>query len=486
MKKQHIILLLSVFICGACTMIIELTGSRILAPFFGTSMYIWASLIGIILGSMALGYYIGGKIADESPSIERYSNIISLGALCIAIMGIIKTPLLAVINMLNMPLIAAGLLSATILFAVPALILAMVSPYAVKLTLTSLDTTGSTMGSLYSMSTFGSIVGTFLAGFVLIPLLGNTIIVGVVSLLLVIIAILLTPKYNLWKKITLSALIILFFFILKPIGLSSVNANIVYEGETEYTSVAIADSEDVRYFKMGVAYESGMYLNGSDELVFDYAKYYDLAEHFNPSMKDAMILGGAGYSYPKYYLNKHPNNTMDVVEIDPKVTKIAQEYFNLDVNNPRLGIIHKDGRSFLNQNTKKYDAIFGDAFKSSTPPYELVTVESHRKILESLDDNGVYIMNLISAAQGKDAKMLEAVYATLREVFPQVFVYLTHPDTPEVKQNVMLVALNSPYAPSLTSTDANFNALLQTLYTGVIAEREPFTDDHSPTEFYSL
>ena len=134
------------------------------------------------------------------------------------------------------------------------------------------------------------------------------------------------------------------------------------------------------------------------------------------------MLGGAGYSFPKDYLTKYPNATLDVVEIDPGVTALAKKYFALE-DHPNLTIYHEDARVFLNQNTKKYDAILGDAFSSwYLVPYQLTTEEAIRRQYDSLSLSGAVILNIVSSIEGEMGEFLRAEYKTYKKVFPQVYL----------------------------------------------------------------
>lgn len=173
MKISKYLLEIVVFVCGAVVMIFELVGSRVLGPYFGTSIVVWTSLIGIILGSLSLGYYLGGKIADKKSSFKGLSLIIFFAAISIGLTVIIKDFWLFVLQNSFTDIRTSSVLASLSLFLPASVFLGMVSPYAVKLKLKNLNTSASTVGTLYAISTIGSIFGTFLSGFYLIPHFGT-------------------------------------------------------------------------------------------------------------------------------------------------------------------------------------------------------------------------------------------------------------------------------------------------------------------------
>ena len=198
-------------------------------------------------------------------------------------------------------------------------------------------------------------------------------------------------------------------------------------------------------------YESATFTDESkvNELVFDYTKFYDLMFNANIEINNTLLIGGAGYSYPKYYISHYPNKTMDVVEIDNKITEIAKKYFFLDKlikdydleNNQRLNLINEDGRVYLNNNAKKYDAILNDAFSGSSPAKTLTTIENVRNVKKSLSKNGVYLTNIISSLEGKNSKFIQAEVNTLKHVFKNVYVIpCNYQNDLEKTQNNMVIA----------------------------------------------
>ena len=195
-----------------------------------------------------------------------------------------------------------------------------------------------------------------------------------------------------------------------------------------YNYIDLKTNQPVKIMGINNENHSSMFLH-SDELVNEHTKYYHLAKHFNPDFKTALMFGGAGYSYPKDFLLKYPSATIDVVEIDPKITELAKKYFKLKTN-PRLTIYHEDGRVYINKTREKYDVIFGDAFSSRySIPYQLTTKEAVQKEYDILNDNGLVILNVISALDGEKGEFLRAEYATYKKNFSaSLFISGQQPD----------------------------------------------------------
>lgn len=478
-----------VFVCGAVVMIFELVGSRILGPYFGTSIFIWTSIMGIILGSLSLGYYLGGKIADRKPSEGFLSLVIFLAAFSIILTYSIKDMILGVLQFYIMDIRVGSVLGSIVLFLPTSLLLGFVSPYAVKLKLNNLNISGSTVGNLYAISTTGSIVGTFLSGFYLIPKFGTNKLLIILSVVLILVSLLLSLKKYLEAKLIVAGitiLIVINFSFLTEASIKRIDVDTPYNRVWIYDYV---DRDTNRLTKiMGINNEnhSSMYLDDNDELVNEYTKYYDLAKHFKPDFKETLMLGGAGYSYPKSFLNKYEDATIDVVEIDPKITELAKKYFNLK-DDKRLAIYHEDARVYLNKTDKKYDVIFGDAFSSRhSLPYHLTTVETVKRKHDILNDDGVVILNIISSIDGDQGRFLRAEYKTYKSVFPQVYLFpVQFPKDKTAVQNVILVALKSQSKYQITSKDSSINEYLSHLWILGVEEDMPIlTDDYAPVDSY--
>jgi len=493
-KLAKIALEITVFVCGALVMVYEIIGSRILSPFIGTSTYVWTSLIGVILAALSLGYWLGGKVADRKPDIKILASVIFLASGAVAGTIFFKDIFLSFIAQSPMILEIKSVVAALILFAPASVFLGFVTPYAVKLKMLSLEDSGKTVGRLYALSTVGSILGTFLAGFVLIPFVGSTRTLYLISFSLIGISILLAPFAL--SKINLTIIILLIFGIVATEAQRFIllKKNDLHDIDTEYNRVQIfkitdeATGRPMRALAIDpYIIQSKMFLDG-DELASEYAKYYHLVRHFKPDFQKTLLIGGAGYSFPKDYLKVYPDKQIEVVEIDPQMTEIAKKYFNLH-ENPNLKIVHEDGRIFLNRGeAEKYDAVFLDAFSSLfNVPFHLTTIEAVSEINRVLKPDGVVIFNLGGAISGKKSRFLQSEIATYRAVFPQVLLFKVRPErADEEVQNLIIVALKTKNPVSLESDDAENSRLLKNIYNQKLNLETPvLTDDIAPVEYYN-
>lgn len=480
---------IAVFVSGAVVMIFELVGSRLLAPYLGSSLITWTSIIGIILASLSFGYWYGGILADREPKEHRLAFILFVAGVLILTVLPINKPLLAFLSSIDWSLQVKSLLASLWLFAPTSVALGMVSPYAVKLRLSSLGSAGKSVGLLYSISTIGSLVGTFSAGFYLVPFFGTLKIVAMLGIVLIILALWLYVADSFNKKMIPK----FFIFTCLLFGLSywftRPQADMI-DLDTAYSRIWIYDSlwgearEEVKIMRQDSGYSSAMFLN-KDDLVFDYTKYYRLAEYFNPALNKALMIGGAAYSYPKDFLKSYPRAELTVAEIDPAVTKLAKKYFRLE-DDPRLIIKHADGRVWLNNAKDKYDAIYVDAFASSfSIPFQLTTKETAQRESDILNDEGVVIVNVVSSVTGPKGKLARSMYATYKQVFPQVYLFpVEDVNQSGAMQNVMLVALKAKIKPDLNPVDSPFKESLSHLWTEPIEDEPILTDNWAPVDYF--
>ncbi len=493
-KPPRFVLESIVFVCGALVMIYEIIGSRILSPYIGASTYVWTSLIGVILAALSLGYWLGGKTADRRPEIKILAFVLFLAGGAVALTILTKDLLLALLAGIVIGLEIKSVIAAVLLFAPASVLLGFVTPYAVKLKMSSLADSGKTVGRLYALSTVGSILGTFLAGFFLIPFVGSTRTLYIIGATLIGLSVLLAPFVLSQTNIGVLVLFVLGVSVSEAKIYYLRQANDLYDFDTEYSRVQIFNTVELKTKRPLRALvndpyfiQSGMFLD-SDELAFEYAKYYHLIRFFKPDFETVLMIGGAGFSFPKDYLAKYPNARISVVEIDPQMTEIAKEFFRLK-ENPRLNIIHEDGRIFLNHSeAEKYDAVLMDAFGSMfSVPFQLTTVEAVREINKTLKPNGVVIFNLGGAITGDSSRFLQAELATYRKIFPRVYLFKVNADySDERLQNLIIVASKNENAAALQSDDAEISNLLNHVYeSNLDTKTEPLTDDLAPVEFYN-
>jgi spermidine synthase len=460
-------------------MAIEMAASRIFAPFFGTSLIVWASIIGVILGAMSLGSFFGGYIADKYDKHKKIiGNILSISALCIVFIAVIKNLLLSSLIHSNIIMV---IMASILLFAPISALLCMITPIVLKILAINHDALGKTSGRLSAISTLGSIAGVFITSFVLIPLIGNAVT-------LIILAVILSAASFIFhrKLLQITAAVLSILLVFYPISAKYVFKNSVIEIDTLYGNYIITDNGSLVQLRSAQGIQSEKIKGDNTTLLSRYAQYYDLAFHFNEQTTDALCIGGAGFVYPQYFVEVYGNTNIDVVEIDPAMIKIAKKYFGLQLSD-RLTAITKDGRSFLNKNTKKYDAIFGDAFNNLTPPYELLTIEATQKIYSALNDSGVYILNIISGETGQYEKVLKSVFATIAAVFGEdcVSAYRADLDWENLSKtmisNKVIIATKKPQI-NLTNEDSYLNGMLSARFTVEYNNYSVLTDDRASVD----
>lgn len=481
-----------VFLSGALVMTYEIVGARIVAPYLGSSTYIWTSLIGVILGALSLGYWIGGRMADKRPQLGVLSAAVFAAGGLVSLTILVKSVFLGSIAQSPLPLEILAIITSLTLFAPASVALGFVIPYATKLRLGSLDDTGRTVGRLYALSTLGSILGTFAAGFFLIPFVGSTRTLYLVAGALFALAFLISPVIAERKNI---GAIVLFVV---AIGGSELEAAYlrsvgVVEFDSEYNRIRILETKDSRtgmpMTAMVIdpfAIQSAKFLE-SNELVLEYTKFFRLVRHYRPDHRTALMIGGAGYSFPQELLREFPEAAVDVVEIDPAMTEAAKQHFGLRPD-PRLRIFHEDGRRFINRaSAESYDAVFIDAFGTLfSVPFHLTTVEAVGEIERLLADDGVVIVNIGSALNGPADGFLASTLATYRSVFPFVEVFKVDGELEAGKvQNFIIVARKTePEFPAEPHPQVQ-PLLANKLMNEKIQAGQILTDELAPVELFA-
>ena len=494
MRSKNFLLELTVFVCGALVMIYEITGSRLLSPYIGTSTYVWTSLIGVILAALSLGYWLGGKSADRNPDLKILAAVIFGAGGLVSVTILLKDLILAFIAQAAFGLEIKSVVAAILLFAPASVLLGFVTPYAVKLKMAKFEDAGKTVGRLYALSTVGSIFGTFAAGFFLIPFVGSVRTLYLIGAVLIGLSILLAPFALTRTNITTLIMFVFGIITSEALIFAQYKINDLRDIDTEYSRIQIFKTTDnktgrpIRAIATDPYFiQSAMYLD-SDELALKYAPYYHLIAHFKPDFRNTLLVGGAGYTFPRDYLKKYPNAEIETIEIDAQMTEIAKKFFKLE-DDPRLKITHEDGRIFLNNAPDaKYDAVLMDAFGTLfSVPYHLTTREAVAQISRVLTEDGVVIFNLGGAIEGKGSGFLKAELATYKSVFPQVYLFKVNADySNDQFQNFIIIALKEKNSATLSSDDPEFSALLANRYqNNITLDKNILTDDLAPVEYYN-
>ena len=476
-------------------MVMELAGSRIVAPFFGTSLIVWTSLIGVIMASLCLGNYLGGRLADRRPNRAVLGRILLGAALTIALTGVSSNFLLTFLERARLNIYVSSVVSAILIFALASLLLGMVSPFLTRLALRNIDSSGAVVGRISSLGSAGSILGTFLGGFVLISLFPSGVIFLLLSALAALLSALAYDKlYRKLLALGFCVLLLLAAALAWRYGLPSQPPGIQIDTAYNHISILERNSGKIKVLSTGPdCSQSLMYTDYPEKLVSQYTKYYDLAFYYKPETKRVLCLGGGGYSYPRYLLNQRSDVLIDVVELDPGVTAAAKKYFCLQ-DNPRLRIFHEDARTFLNrlarENNEQYDAIMVDTFGSwGVIPFQMTTLETAERIKKILKPDGSVLINVIGSVSGPTSGVFNGIYKAFAAVFQDLsFFLVTSPNFPEGWQNIMIAARNET-KEFVGRTPTAIAELLRHEYKLPFEPRKDvpiFRDSFAPVERYSL
>lgn len=478
---------LVVFLTGACGMVLELVGSRVLSPYFGNSIFVWTSLIGVILGALSLGYFWGGRLADKNKNMDLLYLLLMGASLMVALMARFKDVILTIISTsttVSAHVELAMVISVVVLFAPASVILGMVMPYVTKMRIEKKKSPGAIIGNLYAISTLGCIVGTFLTGFYLIPIMGNTMMLYLVSGILFLIGALSKPKL---LSLVLAGLIFFIFVDGKTvIPKTGVIADIdTMYGRVLVTDVSLKTGESLRYLANdNSGWQSTILLNDPTNIVINYIRAFRLSNEMGRNINRALMLGGAGFTYPRDFLQQNPNAKIDVVEIDPKMVEIAKKYFFLK-DDPRMRIFRQDARVYVKRAKEKYDVVFLDAFTNFSIPSHLTTVEFMNEVEKVLSDDGVLMINMISAVEGVESARFAREANTLKKVFPKVEVYGAGGGEKSQTQNLILVAYKKVLEKPIETDDPFLSRLMMRSMEikETIGDGSVFTDDYAPVEY---
>jgi len=423
MRKEVIKAVIVVFVASFCTMVIELVAGRIMAPYVGVSLYTWTSIIGVVLAGISIGAYLGGMIADRYPTPRTLGWLLFLSGLA----ALSIAPLTEAVARwpLQTSLMFRILTVTTIIFFAPSCLLGMISPVVVRLSLDRLDRSGNVVGKIYAFSTLGSILGTFATGFFLISYMGTRNIL----LLMAVILILSSPFFGgafLRRRVFFVLFPALFVFLWSIHGQAfkkQRDNNSYFYTETDYYTIELKQLEKEGRTLEAVILDNLIHsyvdLEDPFHLQYGYERVYAELVAWkakkNPNFR-ALIIGGGGYTFPRYLEVKYPQATIEVIEIDPRLTEIAHDYLGLPADT-RIRSYNDDARWFLMNFPEKgvYDFIFGDAFNDLSIPYHLTTKEFNALIKSLLKPDGLFIANTIDHFER--GLFLPAYVRTLQEVF---------------------------------------------------------------------
>ncbi len=409
-----------VFGAGAVLMALEIVGSRVLAPSFGSSVYVWGSLISIFLAALSLGYYLGGRAADRWPRAGVLAGALGMAGLLILALPVVSPPVLEVFVTWDLGPRTSPLLASIALFALPSVLLGTTSPFAVKLAATDLATVGNTAGLLYAISTAGSIAGTLLTAFVLIPAMGVRAILYTLGAALLVFAVLLASRTPRVLR-TVSAMLLV-GVLSAPGVLAGPALRLIFEKDSSYHRIRIYEDATSRYLRFDRSIQGGMVLRDPLVSVLRYPDYIHLAWLFTPEIKRMLVVGLGAGSIPKRFLRDYPTVAVDSVELDPVVVDLAKQYFGV-IEDRRHRIAVADGRQFIRRAEGTYDLIVMDAYFAEGIPFHLVTREFLRQLKARLAPGAVVAVNIVGAIGGSNSKLFRSIYKTYATEFTGLYLF---------------------------------------------------------------
>ena len=471
-------------------MIIEILGAKMLAPYVGTSHFVWTAQIAVTLVALAVGYYFGGRLVDQAPKLSWiYGCILAAAVYLMAAVTAVRPITYAC---LAFRLALGSLLASTALFFVPLALLAMVGPFFIRILTASMAEVGGNIGRLTAVSTFGSFAGTVLIGYVLIPFLPNSITMGLTSLLLVLVAV---SYFVGWQRpfrsktpvaaaaLTQVGLLVLAFVWQR--GSHFTEARELYRANSNFGLVQVLENQagDRRFYLNDFLIQNIYDPQKKKSLaLFTYA-LHGLARAYTPHLGRALCIGLGVGIVPSELAREGVR--VDVVEINPAVVPVAAKYFDCELS--RLHVEIGDGRYYLNQSTNQYDTVIIDAFLGDSSPSHLMTAEAFQSVKRLLVPTGTLVMNTFGEFQAGKDFMMASLEKTLESVFPSVRIHASG------NGNVFFVASPDPglkmvAAPDFEEVHPVCRVDVMAAFNGIVhadlADGIVLSDDYNPVEFY--
>ncbi len=457
---------LIVFACGASLMSLEFIAARLLAPALGSSMFVWGAVISIVMVALSLGYWVGGQIADRFGSTRTLAPVIAGAGLFTVLVPALTGVVLPLVEGLGAR--TGSLVASAIVFFVPALLLAMVSPLGVRLaTGARIEHVGRSAGQLYAISTAGSIAGTVSTAFWLIPLMsldGLAVGIGGVLFAAALLALRLpasraevepskgerTTSVSIAVTLTAVALGLVIGAVTlltpaPPAPGQAIGERELLRKDTQYHRVIVTEDATQRHLRFDRSNQSAMNLDDPYETSFAYPNYLHLALAAKPDAHSVLVVGLGGGSLVKRMWRDYPQMEIDAVEIDSFVIDVAYDYFELP-RDDRITVIAEDGRRFLNASEKRYDIIVVDAYYADAIPSHLTTEEFFREADKHLVPGGVLAYNLIGAVEGDRSRLFRSMYRTVGRVWETRWIFpigIAEDDSPTSSRNIIVLATNA-------------------------------------------
>ena len=413
-KEIKYLIYLLAFIEGGAVMCVELCSAKILSPFFGTSIYVWASVLGITLTALMSGYYLGGYISSKNQKKSIILWLMLIAGCFVSFTPIISDIILPIT--INLNLLAGTIISLMCFLFVPLLMFGATSPLIINLLTSEAKESGKSSGNVYAISTLGGIITTFTVGFYTLPQFGITYTLYGYGVLVMSISTYLFIKTKSFKT-TVS-----FIFLVGILSFNFQNRfdskEIIYQSEGILGELKVVDRKLPNYNENTYQEYRELMVNNISQTIMDkknpsksYWDYVDILAYNIKSYangKNTLLLGlGGGTLYKQLEKN---NLIVDIVEIDERIEKIAKSYFNID---NQVKVVVDDARHYINTTTKKYDIIIYDLYHSETPPVHLMTREAFSEMRNKLNKNGVLVINFYGFITENKGKAARSIYKTL-------------------------------------------------------------------------
>lgn len=501
MYRMRRYLYMGVFFAGCASLAVELSASRLLGNYFGSSNLVWAVIIGLILIYLSVGYSIGGKWADRSPNYATFFSILCWAGLMIGLIPLASRPILRIASRafdnLQISLMAGSFLAVLALFSVPVTLLGTASPFAVRLALEDKEQSGTIAGKIYTISTLGSFLGTFLPVLVLIPTVGTYRTFIILSAMLLFVAL-----FGMWKTVSLNAalrriwmpVLLAAASLVGLQGNDKIAQNIIYEDESAYNYIQVQEIDGYRLLRLNegqgihsIYHPHTNQYGGPWEQVLVVPFFYP-PDSSPQDVEKVAVLGLAAGTSANLAAEAFPNAMIDGFEIDPLVIETGHQYF--EMNSTRINAYAQDARVGIAQSVQQYDIISVDAYRPPYIPWHLTTREFFFQIKDHLSEQGGMVINV--ARIFDDRRILNSLYQTIASVFPCVYVV----DIPNTLNSIIFATKQETNTENLILNYIHLSenpdtapVLLSALETTILHSQPAptsgtiLTDDHAPVEW---